>query len=94
MRPERYLFSDELNERHVTMRDLNLFKPKFNPSAVSPERAGFAAAAAEDAFGTRYPHPDAATFRDRTPNAQVPEVDSRHFKRGRHKRMPSWRVSG
>ena len=70
---------------------------QFNPKDTTPERATFAAAMTAAVFGTNFPHPDTATFRDRLPAAEVPKIVTAPlapFKRGRHRRFLSGRVAG
>ena len=76
------------------MRALQLFTPKFNPDASTPERVAFAREATVDAFGRHFPAEGSDGFRDRVPVAQPPTVAAAHFKRGRHRRLTTWRFAG
>ena len=66
-------------------------------STHEDQRADFAREAAADAFGRHFPAEGSDGFRDRVPAAQQPTVAAAHFKRGRrgrHRRLTTWRFAG
>ena len=62
-------------------------------STIINKRADFARDMAAAEFGRHYPSEGSDNFHDRVPVAQLPTVDL-HFKRGKHRRLPSRRSAG
>ena len=73
---------------------MNIYNPTPNGINPSTARTSFARQCAREAFGKFYPADGADEFVDRLPNVPAPNTTLQSHKRGRRRRLPSWRMAG